>query len=283
VVRVPELPEVEVKRKYIEETSLGRVIDRVAAKKTRILRNVTPAKLSRDLKGQKFVEARRRAKYLLIATSEGDTLLMHFGMTGDAVFRSKGEAVPKFDKVEFHFSDGNALHFTDIRLFGRIALYETTDEREIPDVSGLGPEPLDRSFTFAKFSAIVRSHNTTIHQLLMEQQLIAGIGNIYSDEITYQADASPRDRAERGPGRPRRRLPHPPPRKVRRVPARPPAPQEDHSGKKQLLLHGGTEVERRQSLSTFSFHFSRTATQQGVRPLVARMTSIKWKEKVESD
>jgi formamidopyrimidine-DNA glycosylase len=191
VVRVPELPEVEVKRKYIEETSLGRVIDRVAAKKTRILRNVTPAKLSRDLKGQKFVEARRRAKYLLIATSEGDTLLMHFGMTGDAVFRSKGEAVPKFDKVEFHFSDGNALDFTDIRLFGRIALYETTDEREIPDVSGLGPEPLDRSFTFAKFSAIVRSHNTTIHQLLMEQQLIAGIGNIYSDEITYQAGVLP--------------------------------------------------------------------------------------------
>ncbi len=188
---LPELPEVEVRRKYIEQTSLGRVIDRVSAKPTRILKNVTPAKLARDLKGQKFTEARRRAKYLLVSTSEGDTLLMHFGMTGDLVFRGKGEAVPKFDKVEFHFSDGNALHFTDIRLFGKVALYETTDESRIGDVARLGPEPLDRSFTYAKFSGIVRAHNTTIHQLLMEQELIAGIGNIYSDEITYQAGVLP--------------------------------------------------------------------------------------------
>lgn len=188
---MPELPEVEVRRKYIEETSLGRVIDRVSAKKTRILKNVTPAGLARDLKGQSFVEARRRAKYLLLSTSEGDTLLMHFGMTGDAVFREKGESVPKFDKVEFHFNDGNALHFTDIRMFGRIALYPTQEESAIPDVAKLGPEPLSRSFTYAKFSGIVRAHNTTIHQLLMEQGLIAGIGNIYSDEITYQAGVLP--------------------------------------------------------------------------------------------
>ena len=116
---------------------------------------------------------------------------MHFGMTGDVAFHKRGEDESKYTKAEFRFAGGGALDFSDPRMFGRIALYDTTDEKEIPDVRDLGPEPLDRSFTCKKFSSIVRSHNTTIHQLLMEQNLIAGIGNIYSDEITYQARVLP--------------------------------------------------------------------------------------------
>jgi len=188
---MPELPEVEVKRKYIEETSLNKKIERVAAPRTRVLKNVTPASLDKRLRGSKLVTAKRRAKFILIGTDSGGTLLMHFGMTGDVFFHNKGENEAKYTKAEFTFTGGGALDFTDTRMFGRIALYDTQDENLIPDVAGLGPEPLDRSFTFKKFAAIVRRHNTTIHQLLMEQDLIAGIGNIYSDEITYQAGVLP--------------------------------------------------------------------------------------------
>lgn len=196
VVDVPELPDVEVKGKYIARTSVGRPILGVSAKKTRILDNVTPASLARALKGTQFTGVKRRGKYLLIGTGAGDTLLMHFGMTGDVVFLEKGETEPKFDKAAFVFNDGTSLHFTDIRMFGRLALYHTLEGSEIPAIARLGPEPLDRSFTFAKFAAIASSHRTTIHQVLMDQELIAGIGNIYSDEITYQAGVLPDRRAD---------------------------------------------------------------------------------------
>ncbi|MHB8895501.1 MAG: Fpg/Nei family DNA glycosylase [Candidatus Geothermincolia bacterium] len=188
---MPELPDVEVKKNYIARTSLNLKIAGVSALKSRVLRNVTPASLDRDLRGRELVSARRRAKFVLIGTDRGETLLMHFGMTGDAAFRKKGEDEPRFVKVAFRFVGGGTLYYTDPRMFGRIALYDTLDESEIPDVAGLGPEPLDRSFTFKKFAGIVRSRNTTIHQLLMEQDLIAGIGNIFSDEITYQAGVLP--------------------------------------------------------------------------------------------
>lgn len=184
---MPELPDVEVKRKYIESTSMGKAIASVKAPSSRVLKNVTPTSLNSKLKGQELVGTKRRAKFILIQTSGGGTLLMHFGMTGDVSFRAEGEDAPKYCKARFVFSDGSSLFYTDPRMFGRIALYSTQDDSRIPDIAGLGPEPLDRSFTFKKFDSILRSHNTTVHQVLMDQSLIAGIGNIFSDEIAYQA------------------------------------------------------------------------------------------------
>jgi formamidopyrimidine-DNA glycosylase len=188
---MPELPDVEVRRKYLERNALGRPIAGISVSDPRSLEGVTPAALGRGLKGASFTAARRRAKYTLLPTDRGNTVLMHYGMTGDVLVRSKGEPRPRFNKVEFHFTDGGALDFSDIRLFGKIALYPTTDEDEIPDVAHLGPEPLGRSFTFKVFRGIVRNHRITIHQLLMDQSLIAGIGNIFSDEICYQAGVRP--------------------------------------------------------------------------------------------
>jgi formamidopyrimidine-DNA glycosylase len=188
---VPELPDVEVKRKLIDATCLNTKIEKVEALKSRVLKNVTPASLDKGLKGTKLTSTRRRAKFILAFTDSGSTLLMHFGMTGDAVYAREGEEEAKYWKVAFRFAGGGTLYYSDPRMFGRIALYQTQEEKEIPDVAGLGPEPLDRSFTFKVFEKIARSHNTTIHQLLMDQSLIAGIGNIFSDEITYQAGVLP--------------------------------------------------------------------------------------------
>lgn len=188
---MPELPEVEVKRRYIEKTSLDKYIKSVQALDDRILDSVSPISLGKSLKGRKFLEARRRGKYVLLATSVDSMLLMHFGMSGDAVFTKKGETRPKWTRVILHFENGTALNYTSMRLLGKIALYETTDEFAVPDIAKLGPEPLGTSMNLKKFKEIITGHNSTIHQILMRQELIAGIGNIYSDEITYQAGVLP--------------------------------------------------------------------------------------------
>lgn len=188
---MPELPEVEVKRKLIERMCAGKTVTAVEAPPSRVLRNVTQASLRRGLVGRKLVAARRRAKFVLIEVGGGSTLLIHFGMTGDAVFVDGAREFPLYWKARFVFAGGGSIFYTDPRMFGRIALYPTLDQGGIPDLAGLGPEPLERSFTLARFGAALRSRNTTVHQALMDQRLIAGIGNIYSDEITWQARVLP--------------------------------------------------------------------------------------------
>lgn len=188
---MPELPEVEVKRKLIERTCAGRTVAAVEAPRSRVLRNVTQASLRRGLVGRELGASRRRAKFVLVEVGGGSTLLIHFGMTGDAVFVEGASGFPPYWKARFVLAGGGSLFYTDPRMFGRIALYPTRDERDIPDLAGLGPEPLDRSFTLSRFEAALRSRDTTVHQALMDQRLIAGIGNIYSDEITWQARVLP--------------------------------------------------------------------------------------------
>jgi formamidopyrimidine-DNA glycosylase len=188
---MPELPDVEVRRLYFEKTSLKQPVARVSVLDARALEGVSPTALGRGLKGARFVSIGRRGKYLLARTDRESTLLLHFGMGGDLFYRKKGEQRAKWTRVEFCFDTGNRLDYIDLRLFGKVALFPTGDAGEIPDVAKLGPEPLDRSFTYKRFREAVGGHKTTIHQVLMDQELIAGIGNIFSDEITYQACVRP--------------------------------------------------------------------------------------------
>lgn len=193
---MPELPDVEVRKKYFERNALGKKIKRVDVLDERILERLTPARLSEALIGAAFEEVGRRAKYLLVLTGRRTTLLVHFGMTGDLALTPRGEAAPRFARVRWVFAGGESLDLLDQRLFGKVALHETDDWSRIPDIARLGPEPLDRRFTLERFRGIVSSRGTTIHQLLMDQELIAGIGNIYADEICYQAGVRP-DRGAR--------------------------------------------------------------------------------------
>jgi formamidopyrimidine-DNA glycosylase len=188
---MPELPDVEARKKYLQRTSLGKPIARVAVTDARVLGDVTAAALARGLKGARFIEATRRGKYLLVLTSRNSTLMMHFGMSGELFYRKKGGAKPRWSRVEYYFESGDCLHYVNMRLIGKVDLFDTADVQAIPDIAKLGPEPLSRGFTFEKFKGIVAGHETTIHQLLMDQELIAGIGNEFSDEITYQAGVRP--------------------------------------------------------------------------------------------
>jgi len=193
---MPELPDVEVRRRYFEETSLGREVERVSVPEPRILKGGTPASLGRGLRRSRFVSARRRGKYLLAATDRGSTLLLHFGMGGELAYRDPGAAAPDWSRVVLHFTGGGRLHYTNLRLFGKVELFDTARDEEIPDIAKLGPEPLDPRFTLRKFSRAVSGRRSTIHQVLMDQELVAGIGNIFSDEITFQAGVRPDRRAD---------------------------------------------------------------------------------------
>ena len=188
---MPELPDVEVRRLYIERTSLGRPIERVAVLDRRVLSGVTPASLGKGLKGATLLEAKRRGKYVYMPTDRKSTLLLHFGMSGELLLTRKGEEKPRWSRVEFYFKDDTRLHYINMRLIGKVALYPTTSESRIPEIAKLGPEPLERGFTYKKFRDVINGHDTTIHQVLMDQELLAGIGNIYSDEITFQAGVRP--------------------------------------------------------------------------------------------
>lgn len=188
---VPELPDVEMRKKYLERTALGRKIEKADVLDERMLDGVTPERLREGLAGARFDRAERRAKYLVVLTDRSSTVLIHFGMTGDLALTPGGEPAPRFARVRFVFEGGDSLDLVDQRLFGKVALHDTADWSGIPEIARLGPEPLGRGFTLERFREIVSSRNTTVHQLLMDQELIAGIGNIYSDEICYQAGVRP--------------------------------------------------------------------------------------------
>lgn len=188
---MPELPDVDVRKRYFEETSLGREVERVSVPDPRILEGITPVSLGRGLKDARFVNANRRGKYLLAATDRHSTLLLHFGMGGELVYLEQRCAKPAWSRVCLHFAGGGCLHYTNLRMFGKVALWNTTDMSEIPDIARLGPEPLDPKFTFKRFRKALAGRRTSIHLALMDQELIAGIGNIFSDEITFQAGVRP--------------------------------------------------------------------------------------------
>ncbi len=192
---MPELPDVEARKSVLEQYGLGKPVKNVIVRDERILEGVEAASFSRSLKGAEFTSVTRRGKYLLVRTNRNSTLLLHFGMTGDIVYTEKGSPPPPYSRVEFVFDSGS-LHYTNMRMIGKVSLFATFGENEIEDISKLGPEPLDRKFTFKRFKEAMSGTKTTVHQALMDQQRIAGIGNIYSDEIAFQAGINPERKVE---------------------------------------------------------------------------------------
>jgi len=130
------------------------------------------------------VEVSRRAKYILFRLASGKYLVVHLGMTGRLLF-----SPDDYVKVIFNLSGKRALYFSDARLFGKIRFYEHYPELK------LGPEPLSNEFTAERLKAILKGRKTAIKNLLLDQKLISGIGNIYAVEALFRAGISPERRA----------------------------------------------------------------------------------------
>lgn len=187
---MPELPEVETIRRQMEKALVGR---RIVGVTVRYAGRISPKAVAfaRRIKGARIVSAGRRAKLLLLALSNGETVVAHLKMTGRFLLVPKGTTPTTHTHVVFALSGGKDLHFEDARKFGCLRVHKTADlERDV--FANYGPEPLDPSFTAAKFAMCVRGRpKKPIKPLLMEQSCIAGVGNIYADEALWRAGILP--------------------------------------------------------------------------------------------
>lgn len=185
---MPELPEVEIYRRHVERNALNQRVRHVRVLDRRILRDVNDRALEAALVGRRFLETRRHGKHLFVGTGKAPWLYLHFGMTGDIRYY-EGDEEPQFSKVIFDFPRGAHLAFEDARLFGAVSLVDDPDEfiRE----KRLGPDPFSPEFRPTAFKAALRSRSGGIKALLMSQLVVAGLGNLYVDEVLYQVGIQP--------------------------------------------------------------------------------------------
>lgn len=180
---MPELPEVEVYRSYLAYRVLHKKIKDVTIKSPEVIAG--SKKAIYGLKGKKFSDTDRHGKYCFLKTSNNKFLVLHFGMTGDVKYY-KNEA-PEHSALIFEFTGKHKFSYTNVRKFGKI--YLKKNKKEFIKNKKLGPDA--ESIKEKEFIKIIKSKKGMIKTSLMDQQAIAGIGNIYSDEILYQTNIKP--------------------------------------------------------------------------------------------
>jgi formamidopyrimidine-DNA glycosylase len=187
---MPELPDVELYKRYLDEHALCQRIEHVAVGDARILGDLSARDFAATLRGNRFEASRRHGKHLLVRLERAGWLTLHFGMTGSLVHFRKGEDDPPYDRVRFDFAGGAHLAYVNRRMLGRVGL--TEDAEAFIRAEALGPDALDPAFDLAAFTAAVSGRRRDVKSALMDQGLIAGIGNIYADEILFQARLHPK-------------------------------------------------------------------------------------------
>jgi formamidopyrimidine-DNA glycosylase len=197
---MPELPEVESLRRILVRTVVGRKFVAASVKEARLRRVVAPD-LAAAVAGRTIVTIGRRAKYLMIELTGDHLLMVHLGMSGSLTHRGDhfdAEAFnPRHDHVEFTFDDGSRLVYNDPRRFGLLKLVARAEVASIVELKGLGPEPFAKEFNAAYLWRVSRGRSAAIKNLLMDQRIVAGVGNIYASEILFRARVRPSRRAGR--------------------------------------------------------------------------------------
>jgi formamidopyrimidine-DNA glycosylase len=198
---MPELPEVETVMRGLEARLDGRVI-RSAVLSRGDLRRVIPAGLAARLTGARVLGFRRRGKYILMRLSGGDSLLLHLGMSGRMAIRPSAPATlqEKHEHLVIETEDDWRIGLIDPRRFGLLDLLPTAEEDAHSLLRGMGPEPLDAAFTPAVLGAALAGKRTPIKAALLDQHVVAGLGNIYVSEALFRAGISPRRLATSIPG-----------------------------------------------------------------------------------
>ena len=184
---MPELPEVETTVRGLAHVLQGRRIARVEARRAD-LRRALPVDLGQRLTGARVTDLGRRAKYGLIGTDRGDTLIFHLGMSGS--WRINHSKLEKHDHLLLETDEGNRLALNDPRRFGSVDLVPTDDLEDWPAFAALGPEPLD--IAPEELKARLAGRTAPIKQLLLDQRIIAGLGNIYVFEALFRAGIHPK-------------------------------------------------------------------------------------------
>jgi len=191
---MPELPDVQVLREYVDATSLHKKIVDVDVISGYILKNVSKRGLSSGLRGHQFASAHRHGKFLFILLENGRYLMLHFGMSGSLKYykiENKDE-IPEYSKVNFDFDNDYRLSLIMPRKLGEVRLLD--DMASFIKQRGLGPDVSAEDFTFEKFKDLLAGRRGMVKSTMMNQAIMAGIGNVYSDEILYQAHIHPKTR-----------------------------------------------------------------------------------------
>lgn len=183
---MPELPDVEVLRRYVDRTSLHRRIDDLLVR--RQLAEGSPQTVRRHLRGAQLEGTRRHGKHLFVRSSDGGWLRLHFGMTGTLAAYS-GEDDPGYTELRLDFADGSHLAYVCQRKLGSIGWVDDVDA--FIESHRLGPDPLADSVGKREFTDLVGGRRGSIKSALMNQEVLAGLGNVYVDELLFQAGIHP--------------------------------------------------------------------------------------------
>lgn len=188
--RMPELPDVETFRRYLHATALHQKVAEVRVRNRRVLAGVSPSRLKETLQGACFDQTDRCGKYLFVQTDSGPVLVLHFGMTGHLEYE-KDRTPGKHDRLLFDFDNGYSLAYVCQRLLGKVSVVDSVEQ--FTHDNHLGPDAL--AIGADEFTRRLQKSRATVKSWLMNQKLIAGIGNIYSDEILFQSHLAPNRKA----------------------------------------------------------------------------------------
>ncbi len=214
---MPELPEVETVRRGLAPVLEGHVLAKVVARRPD-LRIPLPQGFAKRLTGRRVIKLTRRAKYILAHLDGGEILLMHLGMSGRFTVHGKtfgvfihdaakdGNGEGPHDHIVFDTEAGDRVVFTDHRRFGLMTLLKESEADRHKLLAGFGPEPLTPGFSAAHLAAVLNGKRTPIKAALLDQRVVAGLGNIYVCEALFLAGISPKRSAATVPGDRAKRL-----------------------------------------------------------------------------
>jgi formamidopyrimidine-DNA glycosylase len=188
---MPELPETETIARDLNSEIAGRVIESVKVTRPDVLREAGKAAFAKRILGARMIRSWRRAKLVVTDLSTGDRIVVQPRFTGALIVedRDTDPALFSYSTLRLGLDDGRALHYCDVRRLGTVALM---NEPRFTEYSGnLGIEPLDRAFTPAQLSGVLRVSSQPVKKVLMDQRKIAGIGNIYANEALWRAGIDP--------------------------------------------------------------------------------------------
>jgi formamidopyrimidine-DNA glycosylase len=185
---MPELPEVETIRRQLEREVVGRKVKTVDVTGKRSIRRQTPEEFKAGLEGAKITGVQRKGKYLLLALDNGSIWIIHLRMSGQLLRAAAKDPIAEHTHVNVTFTQGGQLRFLDPRTFGEMFL-ATPDEitSEITELSTLGVDPVETPMSWVDFGHLLRSKKMKLKAFLTDQSMIAGIGNIYADEILFDS------------------------------------------------------------------------------------------------
>ncbi|MBM7772810.1 formamidopyrimidine-DNA glycosylase [Actinokineospora baliensis] len=188
---MPELPEVEVVRRGLQDHVAGRVVSRVEVFHPRAIRRHLPGMVdfAGRIAGRELVAARRRGKYLWVDLSSGEAVLAHLGMSGQMLVQPPGAPDEKHLRVRLSFADdGPELRFVDQRTFGGLSVEQVVEVDGVPlpaPVAHIARDPMDPAFDRAAAVAALRRRRTEVKRALLDQTVVSGVGNIYADEALW--------------------------------------------------------------------------------------------------